>query len=85
MEINKLGKFYHINRNSTENDKQLIERSWFIVNSLHNDKEDTKVTIKDLTEAEKNSRIWFNKKFLECRYPEHVEKKIEDIESKIFS
>lgn len=83
MNINKSGKFYHIKKLETETTKQLIERSWFVVNSLHleTNKLETK---EELKEMEKNSRIWFNIKVLGCKYPSDLEKKIRDIEAKIF-
>ena len=83
MLINKCGKFYNIKQTETETTKQLIERSWFIVNSLHLDNVSLKED-REVKEAEKNSRLWFNMNTLGCKYPDDVEKKIRDIESKVF-
>lgn len=83
MQINKSGKLYYIERQEVETDKQLIERSWFIVNGLHLDNNNNKDT-EEIAEMEKYSRLSFNTNVLQCNYPEHIEKKIKDIETKIF-
>jgi hypothetical protein len=83
MLINKCGRFYTIKKNETETTKQLIERGWFIVNSLHLDTT-TKKNKEQMEESEKLSRLWFNINVLECKYSEDLEKKIQNIEDKIF-
>lgn len=83
MIINKSGKFYTIKRTDTETTKQLIERSWFIVNGLHLENNENK-TIEEMKEMERNSRINFNMNILNCKYSDNVEKKIKDIEEQIF-
>lgn len=79
MNINKCGKFYTIKKANTETTKQLIERSWFVVNYIHLDNQET-----DIKDAERMSRIWFNMRYLGCKYNDNFEKKIKDIEDKIF-
>ena len=82
MNINKCGKIYTIKKTNTETTKELIERSWFVVNSLHYDnKEKVNTTFK---EAEKMSRIWFNHTILGCYYNDNISKKIQDLEDKVF-
>ena len=84
MNINKCGKFYEIKKTETETTKQLIERSWFVVNSIHLKKiEEIDLNI-DLKNAEKDSRLWFNYKILGCKYTSEIEKKINEIEEQIF-
>jgi len=83
MNINKSGKFYYIKRNTIETDKQLIDRSWYIVNGLHLESNEKK-TEKEMKNMEKISRMWMNQNVLECRYSPAMESKIKDIEDKIF-
>lgn len=83
MQINKSGKLYLIERHEIETDKQLIERSWFIVNGLHLENNNTKSS-EEIKEVEKYSRLSFNTNVLQCKYSDHIEKKIKDIEDKIF-
>lgn len=83
MLVNKCGKFYHIEKTTSETIKQSIERSWFVVNHLH--LEDSLVKTKEeFEESEKISRIHFNIKVLDCSYSEELNKKIEDLENKVF-
>ena len=84
MIINKCGRYYDIKRMETETSKQLIERSWFVVNNVHLKKADELNLKEDVKNAEKNSRIWFNYKVLGCKYSNDLEKKIEEIEKQIF-
>lgn len=83
MIINKSGKFYFIYRNNTETTDQLIKRSWFLVNNLHLENNEIK-TIQKFKEEEKNSRLWFNIRILGCQYSQELEKKILEIEDKVF-
>ena len=83
MLINKCGKLYSIKKNETETVKQSIERGWFAVNTLHLDN-DIKDLEESLTEAEKMSRLWVNINILECKYDDNIEKKIKEIEEKVF-
>lgn len=83
MIINKCGKFYTINKKETETVNQILERSWFIVNTLHLDNVKNK-SKEDFKESERQSRLWFNIDKLGCKYNEHIEEKIKDIEKKIF-
>ena len=83
MQINKSGKSYYIEQLSAETDKQLIERSWFIVNGLH--LEDNKNrSEEELKRMEKNARLSFNMNVLRCKYPDHIEKMVEEVEKKVF-
>ena len=83
MNINKCGKFYLIEQTETETTKQLIERGWFVVNNLHLE-DSVRKTKEEMKKVEKNSRIWFNMNVLKCNYNRELEKKIRDIENKIF-
>lgn len=83
MIINKCGKFYQIKPQETETIKHLIERSWFIVNNLHLDSVNNK-TQEEYENSEKESRLWYNLKVLGCTYDNKTQKKIEEIEEKIF-
>ena len=83
MIINKCGKFYDIKATETETTKQLVERSWFIVNSLHLESKEP-VNKEQMEEAEKDSRLWFNLNVLGCKYTDDIEKKIRSLEEKIF-
>jgi len=83
MNINKSGKFYYIKRSMIETDKQLIDRAWYVVNGLHLDNND-KRSEQDMKNMEKMSRMWMNLNVLECKYSPHMEKKIKEIEDKIF-
>jgi len=83
MNINKSGKFYYIKRNMIETNKQLINRAWYVVNRLHLENNARK-TEEEMKEMEKMSRIWMNSNVLECRYSPEMEKKVKDIEDKIF-
>ncbi|SVA69254.1 uncharacterized protein METZ01_LOCUS122108, partial [marine metagenome] len=56
MEISKNGYTFYIERLEIETDKQLIQRSWFIVNQL-NDIENENL-VKDFEKAVRLSRIW---------------------------
>ena len=66
MEISKNGYTFYIDKLQTETDKQLIQRSWFIVNQL-NDINDENFTEK-LNKSVRLSRIWHNIKNLKCKY-----------------
>ena len=83
MQINKSGKFYSIKRNGNETNAHLIERGWAIVNGLHLENNESK-SHEEIKHMEKESRIMFNYNVLECRYPDNVEKRIKDLEKKIF-
>ena len=66
MEISKNGYSFFIDRMNIETDKELIQRSWFIVNQL-NDMDDGNFVLK-FQKAEKLSRLWHNIKNLQCKY-----------------
>lgn len=83
MLINKCGKFYNISKKETETIKHSIERSWFIVNKLHLDSVDSQDE-NTYQNTLRDSRLWYNLKILECKYDEDTEKKIKEIEDKIF-
>ena len=46
--------------------------------------EKEKKSEKQLKEMEQKSRLWFNYNVLECKYPDYVEKKIKELEEKVF-
>lgn len=83
MNINKAGKFYYIKKNTIETNKQLIDRAWFVVNGLHLENNDIK-TEHEVKDMERMSRIWMNCNVLECKYSDGMERKIKEIEDKIF-
>jgi hypothetical protein len=66
MEISKNGYTFYIERLEIETDKQLIQRSWFIVNQLN--EIDNENLAKDFEKAVRLSRIWHNIKNLKCEY-----------------
>ena len=79
MEISKNGYSFFIEKAETETDKELIQRSWFIVNQLEDlDSENYK---KKFQYAVKESRIWANIKNLKCNYIEPVMNRISEKES----
>lgn len=83
MNINKCGKFYYIKKKETETTKQLLERSWYTVNYLHLDN----ASVKDenqFNEALRQGRLWSNITNLKVSYQDDIQKKIEDIEKKVF-
>ena len=81
MLINKCGKFYNIKKQDTETSENILERGWFIVNHLHSESIDIN---KNFKETERNSRLWYNIKVLQCSYNDNIHKKIQEIEDKIF-
>ena len=70
MEISKNGYSFFIGRMNIETDKELIQRSWFIVNQL-NDMDDENFVLK-FKKAEKLSRLWHNIKNLQCKYHPNI-------------
>lgn len=79
MNIYKNGFTYYIERyGPTETDKQLIERSWFIVNYLHNEVSESITELK-FEEAIQKSKIWHNMKVLKCKYDLKIMNEINDI------
>ena len=76
MEISKNGFSFFIEKLETETDKQLIERSWFIVNQL--DDLDSINLKKKFENAVKESRLWSNIRNLNCKYIESIMNKISD-------
>jgi hypothetical protein len=82
MEISKNGYSFYIERLEIETDKQLIQRSWFIVNQL-NDIENENLT-KDLEKAVRLSRIWHNIRNLKCKYHNQIMNTIDNKQSRHF-
>jgi hypothetical protein len=76
MEISKNGFSFFIEKLETETDKQLIERSWFIVNQL--DDLDSTNLKKKFENAVKESRLWSNIRNLNCKYIESIMNRISD-------
>ena len=74
---------YYINTMETETTKQIIDRSWFIVNTLHIENCENK-EIEQFKNTEKDSRIRYNKNVLNCKYPHDIDKRIIDLEDKIY-
>ncbi len=70
MEISKNGYTFYIDRLETETDKQLIQRSWFIVNQL-NEIDDENLE-ENFNKAVRLSRIWHNIKNLNCKYNDNI-------------
>jgi len=66
MEISKNGYTFFIEKIETETDKQLIQRSWFIVNQMEEIDCDNFKT--KFEEAVRLSRLWHNIKNLHCTY-----------------
>lgn len=83
MNINKSGKMYYIKKNMIETNKQLLDRGWYIANGLHLEDNEVKTELQ-MKEMGKMSRMWMNMNVLECKYSGDMEKKIRDIEDKIF-
>jgi len=70
MEISKNGYTFYINRLQIETDKQLIQRSWFIVNQLNDI--NNEIYTEKFNELTRLSRIWHNIKNLKCKYPNEI-------------
>ncbi len=81
MEIYKNGYSYYIERYGIETDKELIERSWFIVNQLHNENSVNNEHVSDsvFENAVKNSILMHNMKVLKCKYTEENTIKITEL------
>ena len=98
MDIYKNGFTFHIERyGPVETDKQLIERSWFIVNLLLNNKQInqnqgalpandniTELLANEFNDAVQKSKIWHNMKVLKCKYKNSITNEIKDIYSNHF-
>lgn len=69
MEISKNGYTFYIDKLETETDKQLIQRSWFIVNQLNEIDENLE---ENFNKAVRLSRIWHNIKNLNCKYNDKI-------------
>lgn len=70
MEISYNGRMYHIPRLQLETDKQLISRSWWIVQNLEtNDNYEQVVLL---------SKYWYNKVYKKCQYTNDIMDKIKD-------
>ena len=79
MEISKNGYTFFIGKMDTETDKELIQRSWFIVNQL--DELDSENFKTKFEKTVKMSRIWHNIKYLHCKYIEPVMSNISEKEA----
>ena len=75
MEISKNGYVFYVKRYGIETDKELIQRSWFIMNGLSNSINDNNID-KEFKKIEKISYIWHNMNNLKCKYPDDI---IEDV------
>lgn len=94
MNIYKNGYTYNIEKHSpTETDKQLIERGWLVVNIINinvnkiiNDEKlnDIKYNIDEIIKKEydnaiKKSIIWYNIKYLKCKYTSEITNEIKEL------
>jgi len=70
MEISKNGYTFYIAKLEIETDKQLIQRSWFIVNQL-NEINDGNLE-ENFNKAVRLSRIWHNIQNLNCKYDDNI-------------
>ena len=75
MEISKNGYIFYIKRYGIETDKELIQRSWFIMNGLSNIINDNNID-KEFKKIEKISYMWHNMNNLKCKYSDDITENI---------
>lgn len=69
MNIEYNGKVYNFIKEKGMTDKQFYEKSWYIAKSEPKDENDYQL-------CEKMSNIYINKKFLNCKYSNTIEKNL---------
>ena len=72
MEISKNGYVFYIKRYGIETDKELIQRSWFIMNGLSNIMMNDDNIEKEFKKIEKTSYICHNINNLKCKYSDDI-------------